>query len=110
MDETSIPEEYSFSTPKGFGPIVTPPITPSTISSATSFQYPEGFWPDSDPNLSRSSGTRMGVRFQYPEGFWPDSDDAKKRLWKLAAEQDTSFSTPKGFGPIVTHMAVRMKR
>ena len=45
--------------------------------------------------------------FQYPEGFWPDSDtelqlpsfafDAKAPVW--------GFSTPKGFGPIVTSKA-----
>ena len=41
--------------------------------------------------------------FQYPEGFWPDSD---KRILQsngiVEARKYASFSTPKGFGPIVT--------
>ena len=40
-----------FSTPKGFGPIVTKmqyAWFKITKDKETMFQYPEGFWPDSD--------------------------------------------------------------
>ena len=42
----------------------------------------------------------MKDRFQYPEGFWPDSDSAA--TWSPRSEAEQGFSTPKGFGPIVT--------
>ena len=39
------------------------------------FQYPEGFWPDSDlGSLDVNNRDGAPVAFQYPEGFWPDSD------------------------------------
>ena len=67
------------------------------------FQYPEGFWPDGDVAV------RLGIvgdfwstrGFQYPEGFWPDGDNALRETANKV-EQDVSFSTPKGFGPMVT--------
>ena len=70
----------SFSTPKGFGPIVTTTIFHSygVGENLPGFQYPEGFWPDSD---------RCG------------SSGLKPHCLKLCV----CFSTPKGFGPIVTH-------
>ena len=69
-----------FSTPKGFGPIVTPVKDFMKMGmTKKEFQYPEGFWPDSD-NL----GTKLGLR-----------EDS-------VAKFASGFSTPKGFGPIVT--------
>ena len=41
------------------------------------FQYPEGFWPDSDNPADVSyvdAEDLTSDEFQYPEGFWPDSD------------------------------------
>ena len=67
------------------------------------FQYPEGFWPDSDTMNDMNSITITGRVFQYPEGFWPDSDSLK--LGSATSDWKGSFSTPKGFGPIVTNMA-----
>ena len=45
-----------FSTPKGFGPIVTHVLfvveNNTIMIVGTEFQYPEGFWPDSDKQAS----------------------------------------------------------
>ena len=41
------------------------------------------------------------IKFQYPEGFWPDSDHLCPRS-RLYERVEVRFSTPKGFGPIVT--------
>ena len=75
MTPAVIPD--GFSTPKGFGPIVT------------------GLKIVSDDN-----GVRV-LEFQYPEGFLPDSDN--RCLSGFAgAGAARGFSTPKGFCPIVT--------
>ena len=68
-----------FSTPRGFGPIVTVREREKGRRSdgVLSFQYPEGFWPDSDPPFKKklpSESKKLAMMFQYPEGFWPDSD------------------------------------
>ena len=65
----------SFSTPKGFGPIVTPSLSLVKRWRSKEFQYPEGFWPDSDQVFENTDMVEVGI---------------------------PSFSTPKGFGPIVT--------
>ena len=104
-------------------------------ASKVAFQYPEGFWPDSDEAIKKSCTTRCKEdrfstpkgfgpivtfevfkllteseieTFQYPEGFWPDSDMifAVALFWTRI--NTVCFSTPKGFGPIVTH--IRMER
>ena len=64
------------------------------------FQYPEGFWPDSDTAIvAQGFDYVMDAMFQYPEGFWPDSDghiDLPPGGYSL---QVSSFQYPEGFWP-----------
>ncbi len=96
--------KMSFSTPKGFCPIVTPSFSSSfEASSPTSFSTPKGFGPIVTWRTERLHLDARRKVFQYPEGFWPDSD-FRVTAWDKLAEtcNQYRFSTPKGFGPIVT--------
>ncbi len=78
MDLTQIANPASFSTPKGFGPIVTAMKEAETVSTV-------------------SDG------FSTPKGFGPIV--TYRGVFTMSYEQTIiigSFSTPKGFGPIVT--------
>ena len=68
------------------------------------FQYPEGFWPDGDKATEAvTKATEVATKFQYPEGFWPDGDSGV--LESACRSSSVRFSTPKGFGPMVTPAA-----
>ena len=69
-----------------------------TVGNQSAFQYPEGFWPDSDSGLWALSGVaqQQSNWFQYPEGFWPDSDS---RSLLPAWHGAVWFQYPKGFWP-----------
>ena len=74
----SPPKRGGFSTPKGFGPMVTKLVRRSDVEA-----------------LYKNAG------FQYPEGFWPDGD--RHGAAGVAAHGPRRrFSTPRGFGPMVT--------
>ena len=89
----------SFSTPKGFGPIVTwwNDMPREWLSV---FQYPEGFWPDSDCK-SCPGVTHPLHRFSTPKGFGPIVTPCGANMASSPQHQEC-FSTPKGFCPIVT--------
>ena len=66
-----------------------------TKTFADPFQYPEGFWPDSDSFAKNEDGKQvMGVTimgFQYPEGFWPDSDGQHHYIRKQYTPVSTHY-------------------
>ena len=47
--------------------------------------------------------------FQYPEGFLPDSDSISFNRAGFISRPFSSFSTPKGFGPIVTNQLIELR-
>ena len=65
-----------FQYPEGFWPDSDLRMCLQDTTSRAMFQYPEGFWPDSDPDeIVPEYYDYFGLWFQYPEGFWPDSDN-----------------------------------
>ena len=64
------------------------------------FQYPEGFWPDSDLTTEWVKWLcREDEEFQYPEGFWPDSDYIGWYHHTETLNTDEKFQYPEGFWP-----------